>query len=360
MKKTLSLFLALCTVLSLGATLAACNKPHVHDIETDWSKNETHHWHECTSCDEISDKEEHFWDNGRITAEPTPEADGTITFVCYVCHQTTTTPAKYSAPTDNENNNQEGDNNQQGGNNQQGDNNQEGGNNQQGGAPENTVVTTVKDQAEWLKLFEIENCTIDAVLQIGEDPNNVGIVRMKHDGNRAVTETSHGNENETIYSLLKDNILYQGAITNGELSYYKVAENLSKLDIRYTINFSIQEDFSKVTYDADKKAYISVMPNETHEIYVENGKIVKIMSTIGDTMKGYATIEISNFGTTVIESFPEFCFNHIFGTTWTYTAAGYWHACTNEGCAEKQDFVAHRLDEFGLTADPCDVCGYGK
>jgi len=297
MKKTFSLVLALCICLSLGAIFASCNTAHVHHIDTEWTKNETHHWHECLTCDDVSGKAEHNWDNGRITQAATEEADGIITFVCYVCKQTTTEPLPYKA--DDENTDNENDNT----------NNENGGQNTENPGTENTVATTVKDQAEWLKLFEIENCTIDAVLQIGEDPNNTGIIHMKQDGNRAITETSRANQIQTVYSLLKDNILYQGELVNGKVSYSKAAENISKLDIRFIINITVQEDFSQVTYDADKKAYISELPNEIHEIYVENGKIVKMISTIGGSMKGYATIEFSNFGTTVIENFPAFQFD---------------------------------------------------
>ena len=44
---------------------------------------------------------------------------------------------------------------------------------------------------------------------------------------------------------------------------------------------------------------------------------------------------------------------HNYSTEWSYDETGHWHACTNEGCAEKQDFEAHTLD-----GDNCTVCDY--
>ncbi len=40
-------------------TLVACNPAHMHDFETEWSYNETEHWHKCKGCDEVADKAAH-------------------------------------------------------------------------------------------------------------------------------------------------------------------------------------------------------------------------------------------------------------------------------------------------------------
>lgn len=40
-------------------TLVACNPAHEHDFETEWSYNETEHWHKCKGCDEVADKAAH-------------------------------------------------------------------------------------------------------------------------------------------------------------------------------------------------------------------------------------------------------------------------------------------------------------
>ena len=36
--------------------------PHVHTWETAWAFDETHHWHKCVGCDEITGKAEHVYD----------------------------------------------------------------------------------------------------------------------------------------------------------------------------------------------------------------------------------------------------------------------------------------------------------
>ena len=51
--------------------------PHVHTWETAWTFDETHHWHKCIGCDEVSGKAEHVYD-----------ADGKC-----VCGAVKTTPA---------------------------------------------------------------------------------------------------------------------------------------------------------------------------------------------------------------------------------------------------------------------------
>ncbi|MBQ8341231.1 MAG: hypothetical protein IJY22_02500 [Clostridia bacterium] len=61
MKKTLSLLLAIALCLSLSVLFTACG--HEHTFSTDWSKDDTHHWHACTGkdCTEIADKAEHSY-----------------------------------------------------------------------------------------------------------------------------------------------------------------------------------------------------------------------------------------------------------------------------------------------------------
>ena len=108
MKKLISLLLAACTCLSVGASLAACKKnddigepggeeSHEHSYQTEWLKDATHHWHECggENCAEASDKAEHTWNDGEITSEATADADGVKTFTCSVCGETKTESVKH-------------------------------------------------------------------------------------------------------------------------------------------------------------------------------------------------------------------------------------------------------------------------
>lgn len=95
MKKTVSLLLAVCMCLSIGMLLTSCG--HKHTYETEWSKDETHHWYACEGedCTDVADKAEHTWNDGEVTVEPTAEADGVKTFTCTICGQTKTEPVSF-------------------------------------------------------------------------------------------------------------------------------------------------------------------------------------------------------------------------------------------------------------------------
>ena len=44
-----------------------------HTWDTEWSKDNDHHWHGCNNanCDAVKDKAEHSWDDGEVTTSPT-------------------------------------------------------------------------------------------------------------------------------------------------------------------------------------------------------------------------------------------------------------------------------------------------
>lgn len=91
MKRIISALLAICTCLSVGAMLSACDdKAHTHSYKAEWTYDATHHWHECEgeACIEVSDKAEHVWDEGRITTEATASVSGEKTYTCTVCQAT--------------------------------------------------------------------------------------------------------------------------------------------------------------------------------------------------------------------------------------------------------------------------------
>ena len=93
MKKLILIVIAVC--VGIGAIIGIIlgtnnNKGHEHDFKTEWTTNETHHWHTCkdSDCLEISDKSAHSWNNGEITLDPTADADGEKTFTCTTCNAT--------------------------------------------------------------------------------------------------------------------------------------------------------------------------------------------------------------------------------------------------------------------------------
>ncbi|HCY50000.1 MAG TPA: hypothetical protein DHU79_07055 [Clostridiales bacterium] len=83
------LFLTIMILMLTIVMLAACNKDVKHNFSEEWSNNETHHWHACADkdCKETKDKAEHSWNDGSVTVEPTTEKEGTMLYVCTVCHR---------------------------------------------------------------------------------------------------------------------------------------------------------------------------------------------------------------------------------------------------------------------------------
>jgi len=101
MKKLISIFLTVCMCFSIGMVLTSCgdNENHEHTYKTEWTYDDTYHWHACEGedCTDVSDKAEHTWNDGEITTEATAEADGVKTFTCTVCGNTKTEVVKYVA-----------------------------------------------------------------------------------------------------------------------------------------------------------------------------------------------------------------------------------------------------------------------
>ncbi len=102
MKKVLSVLLTLCMIFSIGAVLSSCS--HECEFATDWSSDDTAHWHACTKkdCTEIADKADHTWDDGSITTKATQEADGVKTYTCSVCGKTKTEAVTFTGMTQDE------------------------------------------------------------------------------------------------------------------------------------------------------------------------------------------------------------------------------------------------------------------
>jgi len=61
---------------------------HVHQFGTEWKKDATQHWHEC-SCGEKADIANHTW-AWTVTTPATPTADGEETRTCSACGETQT------------------------------------------------------------------------------------------------------------------------------------------------------------------------------------------------------------------------------------------------------------------------------
>ena len=63
-KKSILFILALCLMLPLSLFLGACGlQRNAHSWETEWSQDETSHWHACRDCDLMKDFAAHVYDN---------------------------------------------------------------------------------------------------------------------------------------------------------------------------------------------------------------------------------------------------------------------------------------------------------
>ena len=76
-----------CTVCDATKTEEIAQLAHTHKYSTEWSKDETHHWHAsaCGHEAEVADKAEHTWNAGEVTKNPTYAAAGEKTYECTVC-----------------------------------------------------------------------------------------------------------------------------------------------------------------------------------------------------------------------------------------------------------------------------------
>lgn len=63
MKKHLLFLILIILILACTFSLISCT-PHQHNFESDWSSNDTHHWHNCVECDKKDSYEKHKFTNG--------------------------------------------------------------------------------------------------------------------------------------------------------------------------------------------------------------------------------------------------------------------------------------------------------
>ena len=81
----LSRFLLLVFLLCGTLVLSSCMKSTL--FEEEWTVDETYHWHQVKNLPFAFnlEKEEHTFDEGQVTIEPTTTAEGEMTYTCTVC-----------------------------------------------------------------------------------------------------------------------------------------------------------------------------------------------------------------------------------------------------------------------------------
>ena len=73
-----------------GSTPTLIKCVHNHDYSAGWDTDDSHHWQECTGCNNIINKNEHQWNDGVVTTYPTEAYEGIKTYTCKDCGKTRT------------------------------------------------------------------------------------------------------------------------------------------------------------------------------------------------------------------------------------------------------------------------------
>lgn len=86
MKKFILSLVTLITVFSFVFGLVACNN-HAHNWATEWSNNDTNHWHDCTesNCKQRNEITPHTWTLTSTLDNPSCTEEGMGVYTCFIC-----------------------------------------------------------------------------------------------------------------------------------------------------------------------------------------------------------------------------------------------------------------------------------
>lgn len=96
---------ATCDNCDATDTVADAGSKKTHSYSTEWSKNDTHHWHEC-ACGDKADEAEHVYGDWRITKEATESEAGTKERECECGEKQVETIEKLNPTTSSESDNE--------------------------------------------------------------------------------------------------------------------------------------------------------------------------------------------------------------------------------------------------------------
>lgn len=76
-----------CTVCNATKVEEIAQLEHTHKFGSDWANDATYHWHAstCGHANEVADKAEHTWNEGKVTKAPTYSAAGEKAYECTAC-----------------------------------------------------------------------------------------------------------------------------------------------------------------------------------------------------------------------------------------------------------------------------------
>lgn len=75
-----------CSVCLYKQVKAIPRLDHEHDCSEEWKTDAVYHWHVCSICNELVEKEEHTFGDWEIITEPTDNTKGLKERVCSVCN----------------------------------------------------------------------------------------------------------------------------------------------------------------------------------------------------------------------------------------------------------------------------------
>lgn len=90
-KKLLSILVAVAAAFSLFVSACAGNddeSAHEHSWSTEWSSNDTYHWHVCDGCDSVTDRATHTYSSWVVTTPATETTEGEQQRSCVECGYT--------------------------------------------------------------------------------------------------------------------------------------------------------------------------------------------------------------------------------------------------------------------------------
>ncbi len=258
-KKLLSILLVLAMTVSMATLLVACgDDEHTHTYATEWTADDTHHWHSatCEHTTEVSDKAEHNWG---------------VDDKCTVCQKEKT---------------------------------------ENGGSSEGLT------QVEWNAMFAAEalsNCTVVQTQDIQQTMYDSGSEFIIH-----TVVTSKFADDKVLYKIVGGSVgeqpwenteLHTGVTADEKRSFFELIITLLNEYEYFTY------DAAQDIYNATKTVSTTIMEMGTSyvvemsegEVRVSaDGKLVsvsyKYMQTIeGGVLNGDVTWEFSDYGTTVID-----------------------------------------------------------
>ena len=263
MKKII--IVALLIIVGLAVYFVIDLNVHTHDKAKTISSDENYHWYICKNgCGEKLEKEEHNWDKGIVSVQPTPSTPGVRTYQCVDCGKVKKEAEAYK---------------------------------------------TVEDQ--WEKAFSSDSFkNVTAVLEEtyiknGQETKKVFNIAAKDTVIYwTVTEYENGKEKSYIGYLQDGNLKWTFTSRNQtveEASLTTTTEVMTAEKILIDFGLELGSYFSAFTYDESTGAYVAqgLTAFTSVSVLLDGDKIDKITAKdIADGVEHTVSVIFTNYGTT--------------------------------------------------------------